>query len=50
MHVERGFKNTYLGLKISSMDRGFVEVSIKKKKEGLDRKEYVEDLSRSCRA
>ena len=36
--------------KFSLMDRGSVEISIEKRKEGLDRKEFVDDLSRSCRA
>ena len=33
-----------------SMDRDFDKIYQEKKKEGLDRREFVEDLSRSCRA
>ena len=32
------------------MDRGSIEVSIEAKERKLDRNEFVEDLSRSCRA
>ena len=31
-----------------SMDRDCVKICQDKKKEGLDRREFVEDLSRSC--
>ena len=36
--------------KLSLMDRGSVEVSIEKKKEGLNRKEYFKDLLGSYQA
>ena len=33
-----------------SMDRDFVKIFLDKENERLDKREYVEDLSRSCRA